>query len=490
MNSISDRVEAALSQLNDNGYLVNPYLRIPKENKENLGKYKIAFKAKSTATYLIVLFTIYPLFLFTFFLKILIRSVFFILTRKKIEVENQEYFDNLVLTHFVRNNQFTKNSDPFFGGLITNLEQLNLKNICLYTNQMRKQPSRKLMKELSKESIYLIPKLIPREYYLDYIVEVFRKSMKLLKVSIKGKLDKESNAFFYLIAAVKMFNRDTYVTYNLARTLIIYVQKYKIQNVFMTFEGHSFEQLIVDILKPHNVNVYLVQHSPITENQKGVNYLLASADRYTNICVTGEIFVEYFIKHLKFNGNVFKIGTHKYRNNTNSDIDKSKIILFAPEGKLTNLISYIRFVLKLKKELTDYRIKIRIHPNLRVPFYIKLFLRIYESRDIFKISEQSLESDLREAEFVVYRSSAVGIESLFYFCVPIYLLEKNNEGGDALLNYQGTKFCCSSTADVVNALHLNKYDKNHHLSLGYLYFDKSNYTQLNNSLYGNLKSFG
>jgi hypothetical protein len=355
---------------------------------------------------------------------------------------------------------------------------------------MRKQPSRKLMMELSKQSIYLIPKLIPSEYYFDYIVEIFRKSRELIKVSVKRKLNKENNAFFYLIAAVKMLNRDTYVTYNLARTLLVYVQKYKIQNVFMTFEGHSFEQLIMDILKPHNVNVYLVQHSPITENQKGVNYLLANANQHTNICVTGDIFVEYFIKHLKFNGNVFKIGTHKYRNNTNSDLDKSKIILFAPEGKLTNLISYIRFILKLKKELTDYRIIIRIHPNLRVPFYIKLFLKIYESRDIFKISDKSLENDLRESEFVVYRSSAVGIESLFYFCVPIYLIEKDNHGGDALLNYQGTKFCCSSPADVVNALHLNKYNKNHDLSLGRIYFDKINYAQLNNSLYGNLKSFG
>jgi hypothetical protein len=488
MKSISDRVEAALSQLNDSTYLVNPYMRIPKENKENLRKYKIAFKTRTTAIYLIVLFAIYPLVLLTFFLKILIRSVFFILTKKKIEVETQEYFDNLVLTHFVRNNQFTKNSDPFFGGLISNLEQLNFKNICLYTNQMRKQPSRKLMKELSNESIFLIPKLIPREYYLDYIVEVFRKSIELLKVSTQGKLNKDSNAFFYLIAAVKMLNRETYVTYNLARSLIIYVQKYKIKNVFLTFEGHSFEQLVIEMLKPHNVNVYLVQHSPITENQKGVNHLLASANQHINICVTGEIFVDYFIKHLKFNGNVFKTGTHKYRNSTKSDMDKSKIILFAPEGKLTNLVSYIRFVIKLEKELIDYRIKIRIHPNLRVPFYIKLFLEIYESRDIFKISNQSLESDLKEAEFVVYRSSAVGIESLFYFCVPIYLLEKDNYGGDALLNYQGTKFCCSSTADVVEALHQNKYDKNHDVSLGRIYFEKANYAQLNNSLYGNLKS--
>ena len=490
MNSISDRVEDALSQLNDNGYLVNPYFRLPKENKENLRKYKIAFKTKSTASFLIVLFTIYPLVVLTFFLKILIRSAFFILPKKKIEVETEEYFDNLVLTHLVRNNQFTKNRDPFYGGLITNLEQLNLKNIILYTNQMRKQPSRKLRKELSNELIYLIPKLIPREYYLDYIVEVFCKSLELLKVAIKGKLDKKGNAFFYLITAVKMLNRDTYVTYNLARTLISYVQKNRIQNVFMTFEGHSFEQLIMDKLKPHNVNVYLVQHSPITENQKGINHLLASANRLTNICVTGEIFVEYFIQHLKFKGNVFKTGTHKYRNNIISDIDKSKVILFAPEGKLTNLISYIRFVLKLKRELTDYSIKIRIHPNLRVPFYIKLFLSIYESRDIFKISDQSLESDLREAEFVVYRSSAVGIESLFYFCIPIYLLEKDNHGGDALLNYHGTKFRCSSTSDIVKALHLNKYDKSHNVSLGKMYFDKTNYAQLNNSLHSNLKSFG
>jgi hypothetical protein len=409
-----------------------------------------------------------------------------ILPNKKTQIAPQKNYDNLILTHYVKNNQFNRNQDPFYGTLISYLEQNNFNNIYLYSNQMRRQPSKEQLSNLIAESSFLIPKFIPRELYLKYAIEISQKSIKLLKLSIRQGLRRESTAFFYLIAAAKMFNRETYVTFNLVNSLVAYVVKYQIRNVFITFEGHAFEELILSKLQDKGVNLYLLQHSPITMNQKGVRNLLDKANEFTHICVTGDVYINYFKEKIAYKGRIFKIGTYKHRLKNTKYTGKSKTILFAPEGKLINLFSYLRTIIKLEQLLPGWKVILRIHPNLKVPIIIRVILRFYQTRNTFKLSTQNLETDLAEAKFVVYRSSAVGIECLFFDCTPLYFAATDDSEGDALINLEGKNRHCYSTADIVKAVQLSGTESVKNEMLGSMYFDKANYKYLNDSLNRNL----
>ena len=486
MISYSEYIQTRLDYLNDNRYLVNPYFRIPKENKENKQKYRIPLEYNFFLAYLTYLLIVFPGMLILFCLKLLTRSLFIILPSQKTQDAPQEIYDNLLLTHYVKNNQFKRDQDPFYGTLISNLEQNNFSNLYLYSNQMRRQPSKEQLSNLIAESSFLIPKLIPKELYLKYAIEISQKSIKLLKLSITQGLKKESTAFFYLIAAARMFNRETYVTFNLVNSLVAYVEKYQIRNVFITFEGHAFEELILIKLQDIGVNLYLLQHSPITMNQQGVRNLLNNANEFTHICVTGDMYANYFREKVAYKGRVFKIGTYKHRIKNIKYTEKSNTILFAPEGKLINLLSYLRTIIKLEQLLPGWKVILRIHPNLKVPIFMRVILRFYQSRNIFKISNQELETDLAESKFVVYRSSAVGIECLFFDCTPLYFAAPDDSQGDALIDFEGKSRRCYSTEDIVGAVRVSETESSKSEILGSMYFDKTNYTQLNNSLNRNL----
>lgn len=489
MISYSEYIQTRLDYLNDNSYLVNPYFRIPKENKEITQNYRIPLKHNFFLVYLTYLLIIFPGMLILFCLKLLTRSLFMILPSKKSQDAPQKIYHNLLLTYYVKNNQFKKDQDPFYGTLISNLEQNDFNNLYLYSNQMRRQPSKEQLSNLIAKSSFLIPKLIPKKLYLKYAVEISQKSIKLLRLSIAQGSRRESTALFYLIAATKMFNRETYVTFNLVNSLLSHVVKYQIRNVFITFEGHAFEELILSKLQDIGVNLYLVQHSPITMNQQGVRHLLNNANKFTNVCVTGDVYANYFIENIGYKGRIFKIGTYKNRLRNSKGTGKSNTILFAPEGKLVNLLSYLRTIIKIEQLLPGWKVILRIHPNLKVPIFMKVILKFYQSRNIFKLSTQNLETDLAEAKFVVYRSSAVGIECLFFGCIPLYFAGAEDSRGDALINFEGKNQHCFSTLDIVKAIRLFETESFKKETSASMYFDKENYTQLNDSLNRNLKSF-
>jgi hypothetical protein len=117
---------------------------------------------------------------------------------------------------------------------------------------------------------------------------------------------------------------------------------------------------------------------------------------------------------------------------------------------------------------------------------MRVILRFYQSRNIFKISNQELETDLAESKFVVYRSSAVGIECLFFDCTPLYFAAPDDSQGDALIDFEGKNRHCYSTEDIVGAVRVSETESSKNEILGSMYFDKTNYIQLNNSLNRNL----
>jgi hypothetical protein len=117
---------------------------------------------------------------------------------------------------------------------------------------------------------------------------------------------------------------------------------------------------------------------------------------------------------------------------------------------------------------------LRLHPDIKLNLRLKLKLRLLEKYDNFFISGNDLESDLTSAKYLVYRSSAVGIESLKHDLLPIFYAEEKFSGLNVLIS-NTTVYCkAQNPSEVLNILksRQNKLSKDQRSDLFNSYFSR------------------
>jgi hypothetical protein len=83
-----------------------------------------------------------------------------------------------------------------------------------------------------------------------------------------------------------------------------------------------------------------------------------------------------------------------------------------------------------------------LHPDLKLNKYLRLKLVRLRKLNNFVVSKSNLNSDLVNAQYLVFRSSAVGIESLKYRSTPIFYADNRLNGLNVL--YASDKICMSA----------------------------------------------
>jgi hypothetical protein len=269
-----------------------------------------------------------------------------------------------------------------------------------------------------------MPKFLSPNENVAFLKAILPKSIWCIKIAlILRKKDCIKSRILFL-GAINFFKRDTYTNYLLARRVQEFLQISQCSKLFMTLEGHSYEQLIIDSLKKinHTFEIYYYQHSPITEAHLGLLSFFRQCKHDFTVFTTGE----YYKKYLDgFFGNrqTIIIGSNKALRAGSINESKSfeKIdVLFAPEGTIEATIELLSLIEFFQTEIPEYKLVLRCHPNLPHSKIITRRVKKLSTSKNFLISYNSLDRDLRNAKVVIYRSSAVGIEALKYDSMPIF----------------------------------------------------------------------
>ncbi|MCF6132708.1 hypothetical protein [Flavobacterium wongokense] len=111
----------------------------------------------------------------------------------------------------------------------------------------------------------------------------------------------------------------------------------------------------------------------------------------------------------------------------NEVFEKGKVILFAVQKKFgehittQDVLDFIHFAAKTAKQMPDYKIIIRSHPDFEIPQNIQQEYQSVQNIIWHDYKNFSLNQSFDEAKYCVSISSTVSLESIAYGCYPLYV---------------------------------------------------------------------
>jgi hypothetical protein len=224
------------------------------------------------------------------------------------------------------------------------------------------------------------------------------------------------------LAASYFLSRETYNNYLLRSRLLEFQQKSRTKYYIFTLEGFSYEQYITDELRKINQKSRFIfyQHSPIVPGHAGVKNFLHQCNVPLDILVTGKFYMRYFqeissVPRYLLLGSQKTFSSISLKNNV-----KRSAVLFTPEGTISATLEFTKLIKNLLESDSHRIFVLRLHPNLQTSLRISLIVKRLQQYKNFKISNGELQSELNNSEFVFYRSSAVGVESLMSGATPVF----------------------------------------------------------------------
>ena len=420
---IAQKLEELLDELSNTENLVNPFFRISKGTPEQLHRYKI-IDAR-----FIRLKAVLPLFLG---ILMSVFNVVFNLIASALFVSQYKLFESLgtrgqilFVSHGIGKNITQKESDQFFGEIPENLNGQGKRVTIVYTNHnlFRFANNNKLLQSKSNDiERFLIPKFLRPAENLTYLKKINTLAYKSLILGI-SKLRREPIESILLIkACIFFYTRATYSNYLVNQRIQDFLSEGIVETVLFTFEGHSYEQFVIDetLKRYQKVKIALYQHSPIVKDHFGITTFLKKNTHRLLILTTGIYYKRLFEKIS--NKNVIEVlGSNKF------DINRIRAIptvtdqlLFVPEGTTYATKSLLKLISRMVNQDLNYYYNLRLHPNLKSSIALSWRIKKLQRNKNFVISKNSLYDDLALAKFVIYRSSAVGIEALKSSAIPIF----------------------------------------------------------------------
>lgn len=468
--------------------LINPYFRISKATPEQTRKY---FLLNSKAPRLIILvwnLILIPLNILKF-LVVLILSVLFFrqnsIYKKKIQ-NTQVVF----LSHGTKNNLNNRQKDTYFDLLPNKFQSSKgLTSTILYTNQtwfgFRRNGKLLDQKNIEVNHI-LLPKFLLTREHAKYFLLIVNCAVRTLILSFRNYLENPDISRILLCSTSWYFSRATYANFLLMSRVKEVHMKNNISSMFLTFEGHSYEQLLVNEVElgVQGTKIFFYQHSPIVPLHYGIKSFLLRCKVSITVLTTGIFYKEYFESLSKL-PNYKIIGTNKNLFFASDvSINKTGKILYAPDGTTFATIEFVDLIKSIIKESPANLHVLRLHPDLKNSLRLRLKLSRLRKYQNFSISGSELASDLANTNYLVYRASAVGIESLKYDLLPVYYADSKFTGLNVLFS-DDKAYCKAENSSAMLTIlksHQNKLSETQRMVLFNSYFSTINYQNFEDAI--------
>lgn len=426
---ISDRLESILVNLLGTKFLLNPFFRISKCTPEQLSPYKfINLKCSRELLALYLILCIPINFIKTvsqIFLSILFSYQYLYFKPKNSPTEV------LYISHAIGANITNKQSDQFFALMPEYSANKNFDTTVIYTNHNKLGYIKNLkLLNLKDNNVnrVLIPKFLKPTEIKRFITTIIRMYIKCARLGLANYFTNPTHSKILFCAANSFFRRSTYANYLLLLRVEDFCSENETQTIFMTFEGHSYEQYLVNEMNQliPKLKIVLYQHSPITPAHLGIKNFLQKNIVNITIMTTGIHYI-YYLKKFSTTPKYVLIGSNKTEYfQKNEDMNESKTLLFCPEGTIAATKSFLKLIRLMMKKDHTHRYLLRLHPNLPRSTKFYLLIRSLKKSQNFTLSNNSLSTDLNSSKFVFYRSSAVGLQALNSNAIPVFYSDSDN----------------------------------------------------------------
>lgn len=413
-------------QFNSQYIQTNPFFYIVKPTDENLKRYNLRFH--DSALFLLIEYLLFLPQAISLIIQSLTHSILQLRESTSFEQQELASSNDLIISHFTHSQKYSE-SDVIFG-----FNSQNADTTVFYLNHTR-LPLKNVYNEyrkFGKDNIVLNSKsLKPLAIALIQFQQI-RPSLAILRYAINLNKKKDIILKRILIkAAISQYSRAHIANLVLLRRLDYVIKKIQPENIFLTLEGHAFENSIIRLRNNsfRKTRILGLQHAPVVISQRDLYRNISLLNDNDLVMTTGKRTQKSILQHSP-RAKVQIVGSPKTKFSTPTLKSRKRVrILGAPEGTIESLKSFADLFGELSIGLPEFEFKLRVHPSLS-DREINLSLSSLTSTDFFEISQSSLEEDLTLSHFTIFRSSAVGIEGLNFGSIPIHF----DAGGSGTLN--------------------------------------------------------
>lgn len=395
----------------------NPYLRLSKATKIKLKSYQFN-KLQQIIYNKNTFFILFPPYLI---IKIIMNSLLNLVTitfYRRIE-KKQSTCNSLFFSHQTKRNSNIL-QDSFYGNLIYQIIHKNHKVNVFYSNQNR------MMFKSNDNSNSLSNKLILQKYLsTKQQIQFWCTAIKSVFFSIKKFEQLNANNHALIIKATyKFLNRESMSNFHLIREFKKFVEESEPSSIFLTFEGHIYENAAYIICK-NNLkvkNIFMFQSSPWVPAQFGLQIFIENNTEKLFYLVQGKFYEEH-LKSIRHDINVLNIGDqhHEFDNKFEKLSRKSTNILFSPDGDKQNIRLYLRFISKYETKLISEKY-LSLHPDTKVGFFnLLLISNLVRTKKLTAVIKDLKLNNLRNFDVIIYTSSSLAIKSLMFHLQLFYL---------------------------------------------------------------------
>lgn len=414
----------------------SPLLSISKPAPEILKKRQRIIYAVSTQRNLIYFLIIIP----RIFLYLAIPLIHHLFHLRSFRTFNQKKFCKtkfIFLSHFIGQDLATS-KDLYFGNLPDTVERAPYQNIILYLNHIKNTSSKRssISKLLDPMCTKLIlPKTTSTEEFLNNYFENIRNFFTVISALAHKNQREKGERIMITELALLQLSMESFMQATLLKNLLRVVKKTSAKNLMLTYEGHSYEIYILSQLQSFSLqlNVAVYQFAPIVPAQysffRNLDYLGGDIKVY----VSGPLIKTIIAEKTQLSQNqVIVLGSGKNQKNSQEPIPKKHIkILLAAEGSKVSLSTFIDLAHDLALDHPDIFFIVRAHPASN-KYKSNLFAKIGKKTTNLNLSDNTLEQDLQQASYCIYRSSSVGLEGLAYGVRPIHFFSGASSGLDPI----------------------------------------------------------
>jgi hypothetical protein len=412
-------------EIGEGSTLANTYFRLVKPIEENLKRYSNLEKESAHSILLSILFA--PFKISLEILKSLGVAVLRLRESSGFEVRDGFQNQRIFVSHYTHA-QVPSQPDVFF-------DQLPSKNdlIFYHNNTLLSRP--KILSNLSKGRFRPNISVTTKSLGVGHTVRLqainLNVSRKMLTMALDTRRFTPLERQILVNASSAQVSRQTLANQVNLKRLDSLLAVNNPSTLVITLEGHAYEALYIDIIHSRYPETQLMvfQHAPIVPEQFGLMRNLLKLNSSDVILSSGEITNEFFAS-LGLSASVRLLGSPKWRPLSQEPKTSFPItVLGAAEGTVESLENFSRLFESLSTLDMGLKLILRLHPALLKKECSKILSKLDFGEKLI-LSTQTLEQDLKDSHFCIYRSSAVAIEGLRYGVFPLYF----NPTGDQGLN--------------------------------------------------------
>ena len=346
----------------------------------------------------------------SFFLNIFFEKKDFYYNKKS---QNLSIHDCLIISNLINDNEENIFKDKYFGNLENDLKKINVKTITAFKN-FSNFSNFKLFKKIKKNNKKLII-LSKRLSLLSELNLILITIFEILRnIIIKNKIN--ITYFFSIPSNLRISNQIEKIIKKINPKIIIF-----------TFEGHSWERILIKKIKNYNSNIFCAgyQFGLLTKNHHSIFRKLKKNYNPDFIFTSGKITQKIFEENSNYSNTIISIlGSYKRDTNNflsnNKNINK-KTFLVVPEGIET--LKFFKFIVECAKMFNFYNFIFKVHPEVEINLIKYLENKIKENGIInIRISTSKIDilEEIMISKFIIYRGSIGVFQGCLNDLIPIY----------------------------------------------------------------------